>query len=409
MGYRRLVLFGAVVAVVAVASVPMAGQARRATDSTAASTKAWTPPRTAWGYPDLQGTWRQLVRVPLERAKGAAEFLTDAEVAAKLREAEELYARMAAGETELNAERGLPLRNGVWYVTGEKPRVSRRTSAMIDSPNGRVPPWTPQQMKRWEAREAAKRGRGHGDSWEDRSLVERCIGFMEEAALGYYGLIRPAREEVRVTADEFDRSTANRELIGFGDVPPGGVGSRILQAPGYVVIYTEGNNQGHYRIIPLDGRPALGPKIRQWTGVSRGHWEGNTLVVETTNINDQQDGGRFIPSQTTAHYPGSGETLRVTERYTRVDSDTIEHRHTTNDPETFIRPYTKLREWTRDDKFAMAPGVCHENNDGLVGVFSAGRADEAWSLRYTEAEQRNRLQRLEEMKAEWAAERNESR
>jgi hypothetical protein len=408
MGYRRLVLFGAVVAVVAVASVPMAGQAPRVVASTAAPAKPWTSPRTAWGDPDLQGTWRQLVRVPLERAEGAAEFLTDAEVAEKLREAEELYARLAAGETELNAERGLPLRNGVWYVTGEKPRVSRRTSAIIDPPNGRVPPWTPQQIKRWEAREAAKRGRGHGDSWEDRSLVERCIGFMEEAALGYYGLIRPAREEVRVSADEFDRSKADRELIGFGDVPPGGVGSRILQAPGYVVMYTEGNNQGQYRVIPLDGRPALGPKIRQWTGVSRGHWEGNTLVIETTNINDQQDGGRFIPSQTTAHYPGSGETLRVTERYTRLDADTIEHRYTINDPETFVRPYTILREWTRDDKFAMAPGVCHENNDGLVGVFAAGRADEAWSLRYTEAEQRNRQRRLEEMKAEWA-ERNESR
>ena len=152
----------------------------------------------------------------------------------------------------------------------------------------------------------------------------------------------------------------------------------------------------------------MGPKIRQYTGDSRGHWEGNTLVVEITNINDQQDGGRFIPSQTTAVYPGSGETLRVTERYTRVDADTIEYRYTINDPETFTRPFTVLREWTRDDGFALAPGMCHENNEGLAGILAAARADEAWAVAYAEAEAVNRQRRLEEMKAEWA-EGNKSR
>ena len=155
-------------------------------------------------------------------------------------------------------------------------------------------------------------------------------------------------------------------------------------------------------MVPLDRRPALSPKIRQHKGDARGRWEGNTLVVEITNINDQQDGGRFIPSQATGLYPGSGETLRVIQRYTRVDAETLEYRYTVEDPETFVRPFTVLREWTRDDHFEMAPGICHENNDGIAGIIAAHRADKRWAIAYQEAQALNRKRRLEEMKAEWA-------
>lgn len=386
------------------------GQAQRAGGRTAPSTTSWTQPRTAWGDPDLQGTWRALTRLPLERAKGAPASLTDAEVAAREKEHAERVARAAAGELELAAERGLPLRNAIWYVPNkDRTRISKRTSAIIDPPDGRLPEWTPQQIKRWEAREAAKAGRGQADSWEDRSPVERCIGSVDAPGISYYGLSRPPREPVRVANDEFQVSDEDRDLIGFGEVPAGGTGSRILQAPGYVIIVTEGNDQSEYRIIPLDRRPPLSPKIRQYMGDARGHWEGSTLVVEITNMNDYQDGGRYIPSQTTTLYPGTGLTLKLTERYTRVDADTIEYSYTVNDPETYVRPYTVLRDWTRDDSFAMAPGVCHENNDGLAGILAAGRADEAWALKYAEAEARNRLRRLEEMKAEWTESKNESR
>lgn len=331
-------------------------------------------------------------------------------MAAREKEHAERVARAAAGELELAAERGLPLRNAIWYVPNkDRTRISKRTSAIIDPPDGRLPEWTPQQIKRWEAREAAKAGRGQADSWEDRSPVERCIGSVDAPGISYYGLSRPPREPVRVANDEFQVSDEDRDLIGFGEVPAGGTGSRILQAPGYVIIVTEGNDQSEYRIIPLDRRPPLSPKIRQYMGDARGHWEGSTLVVEITNMNDYQDGGRYIPSQTTTLYPGTGLTLKLTERYTRVDADTIEYSYTVNDPETYVRPYTVLRDWTRDDSFAMAPGVCHENNDGLAGILAAGRADEAWALKYAEAEARNRLRRLEEMKAEWTESKNESR
>ena len=398
---RCLVLFGVVAAVVAVASVPMAGQAGRVTGSTAAPTKSWTHPRTAWGDPDLQGTYRPLTQVPFERAKGAAEFRTDAEVAKLQREADERFARVAAGAVDVVAERGLPLRNGIWYSSGDRVRISRRTSAIVDPPSGRVPAWTPQQVKRWEAREAAKIGRV-GDSWEDRSHVERCFGVLDEIDLGFYGLIRPPRETARVKKDEFDLSTSTREVIPIGAASAGDTGYRFVQAPGYVVIVRENTHQGEYQIIPVDRRPALGPKIRQYKGDSRGHWEGNTLVVEITHVNDQQDGGRFIPNQETALYPGSGETLRVIERYTRVDADTLEVRYTVDDPETFIRPFTVLREWTRDDHFAMAPGICHENNDGIAGIIAGHRADKQWALDYQKAQALNRQRRLEELKAEWA-------
>ena len=227
MRYRFLVLFSALAAVVALGSVPMAGQAPRAAGSTAAPAKSWTHPRTAWGDPDLQGIYRPLTRVPFERAKGAGEFRTDAEVAKLQREADERFARVASGAVDVVAERGLPLRNGIWYSSGDRVRISRRTSAIIDPPNGRVPPWTPQQLKRWEAREAAKVGRV-GDSWEDRSHVERCFGVLDEVDLGFYGLIRPPRETERVKEDEFDRSTSSRETIPIGAASAGDTGYRFV-------------------------------------------------------------------------------------------------------------------------------------------------------------------------------------
>jgi hypothetical protein len=138
VGNRRFVRFGALAAVLAAASAPMMGQAQRVVGTTATSTTSWTQPRTAWGDPDLQGTWRALTRLPLERAKGAPAFLTDAEVAAREKEHAERVARAAAGELELAAERGLPLRNAIWYVpTKDRTRISKRTSAIIDPPADR--------------------------------------------------------------------------------------------------------------------------------------------------------------------------------------------------------------------------------------------------------------------------------
>jgi hypothetical protein len=215
--------------------------------------------------------------------------------------------------------------------------------------------------------------------------------------IGNYGLTFGARD-LAPGADNPRGPDAPERLLQNTNASAGV--RRILQAPGYVVMVME--EAGYYYTIPLNGHPALGPKIRQWLGDARGHWEGNTLVVEITNINDQQNGGALIPSQEQNLYPGSGATLRVIERYTRLDANTLEYRYTIDDPETYTRPYTVLHDLTRDDEYKMSPAQCRENNEGLVGILTAARTDEQGALAATAADVAERKRRLEELKAEWA-------
>jgi len=169
---------------------------------------------------------------------------------------------------------------------------------------------------------------------------------------------------------------------------------------------------GEYRIIPLDGRPALGPKIRQYLGEARGRWEGDTLVVETTNVNDQQDGGPMLPvslgvaaliSPETEMYPGSGETLRVIERYRRLDDETIEYRATIEDPAVYTRPYTILHELGRDDAFFEAQYQCHENNEHfMAGILASARADSQTSEDLAREAATRWRALFDKLRAEWA-------
>ena len=389
-----VLLVGTLTAVMAVASTPMAGQAPRAAEGKAATTKTaatktWSPPRTAWGDPDLQGIWRNFT-VSLngsaldrlgsmwtlssadERPKQyeGREFLTDEEVAAIERQAKKGAEERLSGDNETFDVQGLPSYNAVWGANADPVRVSRRTSAIIDPPNGRLPPWTAEQLKRWKAREALARDRGEGDSWEDRGFMERCL---RSVTTGLDGV------------------------------------KEIVQGPGYVAIATEGAYS--YRIIPLDGRPAPGPKIRQWLGEARGHWEGNTLVVEIANFNDKQDGGPIIPSSRNLrdNYAGSGERLRLIERFTPLDPQTLEYRYTIDDPQTYTRPYTVVHELTRDDRYVVLPSQCYEGNDGLAGILAAARADEKGALETAALFRRERQIRLEQLKAEWASWQKQSR
>jgi hypothetical protein len=389
MRYRRVVLFGVLAVVIAVASVPMAGQAQRAADSS----EAWTLARTAWGDPDLQGIWRNLLRLPLERPLelGEQEFYTDAEVAAMIQARvdarDQRNTAIFADPEELagSGERNFPLFSAL--PSYAEVFISPRTSAIIDPPNGRLPPWTPQQIQRWEAREAATVGRGEADTWDDRAPQERCIKIASAAAVPY--------------------------LLGHDD---GGVSinpmaynpvRQVLQIPGYVAMVMEGGgNYGEYRIIPLDGRPGLGPKRRLWMGDVRGHWEENTLVVVTTNVNDEQTTNPgFLPARREGgNYPGTGETLRITERYTRLGADTLEYRATIEDPDTYTRPYTLVRELIReDDDYQVMPGQCQEANEGfMLGMLAGARADEQAALDGAAFTARVRQQRFAERKAEWA-------
>ena len=314
-------VFALIVAVPS-AQAPAAPE-RRTTPKPAAK---WTAPRTPWGDPDLQGTWNNGTITPLERPRGAGEkeLLTRDEEQeineqSDTRAAVENRPRDATQDVELAYDQ-------VWWDRG---RSIGRTSLIVDPKDGRLPPLTPQGEKLMAERAAARAGRGAFDSWTDRPLQERCIL--------YHG------------------------------VPPLPTGYNnnyeITQAPGVVAIFHEEIHE--VRIIPLDGRPHAGSSIQQWMGDSRGHWDGDTLVVETTN---------FRPDAT-FRFPADPATLRVIERFRRVAPDAIDYQFTVQNPTFYSSPWTAT--------LPMRPGegliyeyACHEGNYAIVHVLQGHRAEE---------------------------------
>jgi hypothetical protein len=288
------------------------------------ASKTWSPPRTAWGEPDLQGKWSYATITPLERPinQTGKDVLSREEKAALDEDA-----RTSADRRDGSAEADL-LRayNAYWYDRGKS---IGRTSLIVDPPDGRLPPLTPEGRKRQAAIEEQERAHPF-DSWEDRPLQERCII--------YHG------------------------------VPPLPSGYnntyQIFQTPGYVAILDE--NIHDVRGIPLDGRPHIGQNIRQWNGNSRGHWEDNTLVVETSNYSPQ----------TTFKFPAAGGTLHAVERFTRVAADQIDYRFTINDPATYTRPWTAMLPLTNLPNYVIFEYACHEGNYSIRNVLSGARAQE---------------------------------
>jgi hypothetical protein len=307
----------AVIVVVLLAPGPAAGQAPTAAAGT------WSP-RTPWGDPDLQGIWSNTTSTRLERPTEleGKQVLTDQErVALDEQAAQRRDRRPPPGNTGAY--------NSFWLEGGN---ASERTSLVVDPPDGRVP-YTPEARKRADAFAATINGDGTADSWEDRNLYERCI------TRGMPGAMMP----------------------GFYNH-----NYHILQTPGYVVLLVEMIHDA--RIIPLDGRPHLGQHIRQWMGDSRGHWEGNTLVVETTNFTDRvKDTGMTVF--------GTGKTARLVERFTRVDADTIDYQFTVNDTTLFTRPWTAAIPMTKIEG-PIFEYACHEGNYGIQNILSGARAKE---------------------------------
>ena len=359
--------------VVSPASGPLAAQGQRS----AGATKAWSG-KTAWGDPDLQGKWETAeTATPMERPKEYAnkEFLTDQEVAARIDAFRKRRAAVANPDddtpfpeikkaAEKSHEKGIRGEeyNKFWVDAPEaKIKPWNRTSLIVDPPDGRMPPFTPEMIKWIEAGEAVRYNRGEADTWEDRNINERCI------------------------ENSFTRIGGERQ---------------ILQAPGNVAFIVHHLNANAPFIIPLDGRPKPSDSVRTWMGVARGRWDGSTFVVETTNINGKQNGGPILASRTPyQRFVGAGDTLKITERFTRVDADTIEYRYTVDDSKTYVRPYTVLRPLTKaDDSLLMPENACHEGNYGIVGQLSAGRADEAYALKASRGEQSERKAQFEEMK-----------
>jgi len=310
--------------------MPLAGQTSSSTaKAKPAATKTWTPPRTADGHPDLQGIWSNAILTPLERPAELAgkPILTEQEAAAyekQMVERNNVDRRNDVG-TENDVARAY---NDAWYDRGSKVVKTRRTSLIVDPPDGRIPPLTPEAQKR--AAERAEARRLHpADGPEDRALNERCI----------------------LTA-----TTGPPMLPG-----PYNNNYQIVQTPGAILIFTEMVHDA--RFVHMDGRPHLPQNIRQWKGDSIGHWEGDTLVVDTTNFTDQ------------TNFRGSGENLHLVERFTRVDADTLLYEFTVDDPRSFTRPWTAAIASTKTEG-PILEYACNEGNYGMRNLLSAARADE---------------------------------
>jgi hypothetical protein len=336
-----LTLIGAALAAAlgSTAVIVVHGQTR-APKATAPSTFS----RTAWGDPDLQGVWNYAAGTPFERP---AEFagkatLNDEELAreeARVRERGN-GDRRDDGRADLDLNRE---HNEFWF--SRRTRIlTRRTSLITDPVDGKLPPMTPNAVQAQAARAAAQRVRGPADSWEDRSLNERCL--INEA---------------------FGPPILPRVMLGgiFDIVFGHQFHFRILQSAGYVTILAE-YVQG-VRIIPLDARPHIPGAVQQWLGDSRGHWEGNTLVVETTN---------FHTKRAVAGFPA--EKVRLVERWARTERDTLDYQFTVDDPTTWTKPWTAAVpiERTNGEIYEFA---CHEGNYGLANILSAARSDERQS------------------------------
>ena len=313
------------VAAAVLAAIPAWCQTAAAVKVKAAG-KVWTVPRTPDGQPDLQGTWSNTTLTPLERPAELAgkPFFTEEEAAAwEKRTFANLTGDRRDGGPEADVARSY---NEFWRDRGTKVVGTRRTSLIIDPPDGRIPPLTPEAQKRVAA--TAKEMRQHAtDGPEYQNLWVRCLTRGLPMLPGPYN-------------NDFE----------------------IVQTPGSVAILHEMIHD--VRIIPLDGRPHLPQDIRQWLGDGRGHWEGDTLVVETTNFSDKDN------------FRGSGGNLHLTERFTRTGPDTITYQFTVDDPTTFTRPWQGEVPMTRADG-QIFEYACHEGNYALADILRGARAQEA--------------------------------
>ena len=282
-------------------------------------------PRTPWGDPALSGAWTNATMTPLQRPADLAdkEFLTDEEVAVRQGEVAERSSLDNRPRTQTGAY------NEFWMERGS---LNRRTSLVIDPPDGRLPALTGPEQQRQTLRTDSYIA-ARFDSWLDFNKLDRCI------TRGLPGAMMP----------------------GFYNH-----NYQIVQSEDHVVILVEMIHDA--RIVPLDGRGPLDPQLRQWLGASRGHWDGDTLVIETTNFNDKITGR----GGTTF---GGSEHLTVVERITRVSEDAIDYEITVSDPTVWTEPFTVSTPMT-----AMDEGVweyaCHEGNYALPNILSGARAEE---------------------------------
>jgi hypothetical protein len=291
-------------------------------------TQKWTPPRTPWGDPDLQGLWPswQLLSVPLERP---------VELGTKAMLADEEFARLPA-QSRLPGANDLFNQGGSRAAAMEHGTPQRQTSFIVDPPDGRMPPLTAEGARRAAALPKVD---GPHDGPENFTPAERCL---------------------------------SRGLIG-SMLPVGSTnGHQIIQAPGSVVILNEMLHEA--RVIPVDGRPHLA--VRRYMGDSRGRWEGQTLVVETINFNENSNyiggGGRRNPS--------FSRDARVTERFTLIDANTLRYEATVEDPTTWTKAWTIALPLKRDPTYQLFEYACHEENYSMPHMLRGTRIDDALDI-----------------------------
>jgi hypothetical protein len=300
------------------------------TGAKASSPQSWTPARTPDGQPDLQGVWTNATITPFERPNElAGKPVLSAEEVARLEK------QAAANRVDRAPREGdVGSYNQFWLDSGTKVVGTRQTSLVVDPPDGRVPVRPEAQAKR-------EYNLAHNaDSYEYMSLWDRCI------TRGVPGAMFPA---------------------GYNNA------YQIVQVPGYVVLLSEMIHNA--RIIPIDGRPHLPQTIRSWDGDSRGRWEGNTLVVETVNYNGK---GQISTSAAGGRMKGirQSEALRVVERFTRTDADTILYEVTIDDPQIYTKPWKVSMPLTRDPNYTIYEYACQEGNYAMTDILNAGRVEE---------------------------------
>ena len=327
---HRLLLIVAIVSLTAPLLAQVKQQSTKAPAT--ASNKAWTQPKTSWGDPDLQGTWTSddYIGVPLQR---------NADVGTRLqRNEQEIAAAQASIErtTERNSQEfAAPNAQvtvnppGHWGEGARRPAL--QTSMIVVPEDGRMPALTPEAQQRVAANAEARRVSAlEGPSWADYSYYIRCI---------------------------------SRGLMGSTLPVIYGNGSQIIQGPGHVVILYEMVHEA--RIVPMDGSPHPGAGVKSYMGDARGRWEGNTLVIETTN---------FLPNKTGIGLNGGGtptsDELRVTERFTRTGANTMNYQAIIDDPKTFTKPFTIGYPITQEPGYQNFEYACHEGNYAMHNSLS---------------------------------------
>jgi hypothetical protein len=323
MQARRALFLGAVITLV---PVLLPGETPVAAKATSA--KTWVPPRTADGQPDLQGVWTNSTLTPLERPAelSGKAFLSDQEAADYVkRQLQQVNSDRRDGGASVDVGRSY---NEFWRDRGNNLVSDRRSSLIVDPPDGKIPALTPAAQKRVDENRAWMREHAT-DGPEGRSLAERCMSW----------------------------TTAGPPML----PGPYNNDTEIVQGPGYVVILSEMIHDA--RMIPLDGRPHVSPEIRSWMGDSRGHWEGNTLVVDTTNFIDEYS------------FRGSDANLHLTERFTRVSPEAIQYEFTVDDPTAFTKPWTVRIPFNKTTE-RVYEYACHEGNYAMTDILAGARAAE---------------------------------